>query len=43
MEAAANQAWIRTDQIEHNLNSSFMDHEDVWRKAFGSSIYKDLP
>lgn len=35
--------WKRTDQLEHNLNSRFMDYDDVWRKVLGPNLYKDIP
>ena len=40
LEQEASAAWKRTDQLDHNLLSQYMDHEDKWKATLGHDIYK---
>ena len=33
-------AWKRMDELTCNLDSNFMEYEDVWKQALGSNLYK---
>lgn len=41
MEHEAKAAWKKTDQLNYNLKSTFMDQEDKWKKTIGSELYKE--
>lgn len=40
MEQEASVVWKKTEELNYNLKSEFMDHEDKWRRALGSDLYK---
>ena len=40
MEQEASAVWKKTEELNYNLKSEFMDHEDKWRRALGSDLYK---
>ena len=39
-EQESAEAWKKIDEIECDLSSSYMDHEDKWKKALGANLYK---
>ena len=43
LEAQAAAAYKRIDELDHNLNSRFMDYDDIWRQNLGPNLYKDVP
>lgn len=40
MEQEASAAWKRTDELNYNLKSQYMDHEDKWKATVGPDLYK---
>jgi len=41
MEQEAVAAWKKVDEMNINLNSKFMDFEDVWKANLGQDLYKE--